>query len=81
MKAKLGRPKLDVTRDVLIGARFTPEEAALIDQVVKESGSVKSDWIRAVLLEAAGAKRESGQAARPAQTAPIYAGVDEEFLD
>jgi hypothetical protein len=53
MKPKLGRPKQDVIREVLIGARFTPAEAKIIGCAVKQSKKVKSDWIRETLLAAA----------------------------
>lgn len=56
MKAKrLGRPKLakGEARDVLIGARFTPDESKEIHAAVKQSKQEKSDWLRNVLLGAA----------------------------
>lgn len=56
MKAKkLGRPKLakGEAKGVLIGARFTPDESKEVHQAVKQSGQVKSEWIRNVLLGAA----------------------------
>jgi hypothetical protein len=53
MKRKLGRPKQDVVREVLIGARFTADEALVIGKAVKRSKQVKSDWIRDTLLAAA----------------------------
>ncbi len=79
MQAKIGRPKLDITRTVLIGARFTPEEAREIEQAVAGAGKVKSDWIRELLLAAA----RSGAAAPlppPAPSVP-FAQPDSEFLD
>lgn len=54
MKAKIGRPRLEVTRSVLIGARFTEEEALLIATAVSRLPQGKSEWIREVLLAAAG---------------------------
>jgi hypothetical protein len=54
MSSRLGRPKLDVTRTVLLGARFTPEEARAIESAARTSSGTKSDWIRQVLLSAAG---------------------------
>jgi hypothetical protein len=54
MKAKIGRPRLEVTRSVLIGARFTAEEAQQIESAVSELTQGKSEWIREVLLSAAG---------------------------
>jgi hypothetical protein len=53
MTTRPGRPRQEITRDVLIGARFTPQEAEWIDAAVQNAGQVKSDWIRTVLLAAA----------------------------
>jgi hypothetical protein len=61
MKIKMGRPKLPKgeTRDVLIGARFAPDEAQAVETAVKRSGQVKSDWIRKALLSAAGSDKSA----------------------
>jgi hypothetical protein len=53
MKPKMGRPKQDVIREVLIGARFTPAEAKIIGRAVRQSKKVKSNWIRDTLLASA----------------------------
>jgi hypothetical protein len=53
MKPKIGRPKQDVIREVLIGARFTVAEAQTIGRAVRQSKKVKSTWIRETLLAAA----------------------------
>jgi hypothetical protein len=52
---KLGRPKLAKSefKGVLIGARFSPDEAKTVHDAVKRSGLGKSDWIRNTLLGAA----------------------------
>lgn len=51
---KLGRPKLakGEAKGVLIGARFSPDEAKQVHAAVKRSGQVKSEWIRNTLLDA-----------------------------
>ena len=54
MKKKMGRPMLSKTaKDVLIGARFGSEEAAIVQDAVKRSKQVKSAWVRNALLTAA----------------------------
>ena len=56
MKAKkLGRPKLakGEAKGVLIGARFSPDEAKTVHGAVKRSKQGKSEWIRNTLLGAA----------------------------
>lgn len=54
-KPKMGRPKLPVgeAKGVLIGARFSIEESKAVHDAIKRSGVVKSDWVRARLLDAA----------------------------
>jgi hypothetical protein len=54
MNTRPGRPRQDITRTTLIGARFTSQEAEWIHAAVQKAGQVKSDWIRAALLGAAG---------------------------
>ena len=79
MKPKIGRPKLDVTRAVLIGARFTPAEAHVIEAAAAEAHQVKSDWIRQVLLAAAGRQPAANP---PSGSAPlVFSSQDPEFLD
>jgi hypothetical protein len=54
MKKKMGRPRLaESAKDVLIGARFGPEEAKKVTAAVKRAGVVKSQWVRNTLLAAA----------------------------
>ena len=55
MGKKMGRPRLNQTeaKGVLIGARFSPPEARLVEDAVKKARKVKSDWVRACLLSAA----------------------------
>lgn len=55
MKSKMGRPKLPKgeVKDILIGAKFAPDEAKAVESAVKRSGQVKSEWIRKALLSAA----------------------------
>ena len=52
----MGRPKLPkgTTRGVLIGARFTADEAGRVHDAIKRSKQVKSEWVRKNLLKAAG---------------------------
>jgi hypothetical protein len=54
MKPKMGRPLLPDGRakDVLIGARFAPDEAEQVHNAVKRAKQVKSEWVRTVLLSA-----------------------------
>ena len=55
MKSKMGRPKLPKgeVKGVLLGAKFAPEEAKLVETAVKRAGQGKSEWIRKTLLSAA----------------------------
>ena len=54
MKKKMGRPRLSETaKDVLIGARFGPEEAKSVQEAVKRAKIGKSEWVRNTLLSAA----------------------------
>lgn len=39
-------------KTVLIGARFGPEESKQVNEAIKQSGKVKSDWLRGVVLSA-----------------------------
>ena len=52
---KVGRPKLPKgeVKDILIGAKFAPDEAKLINAAVKRENTDKSKWIRKTLLSAA----------------------------
>lgn len=51
-ETKMGRPKFapGKARGKLVGARFNEEEELEIERKVKESGLVKSEWIRQKLL-------------------------------
>ncbi len=55
MKKKMGRPQIVVgeNKSVLIGARFSPDEAKRVRGAVKKSGKNKSEWVRTTLLSAA----------------------------
>jgi hypothetical protein len=80
MKAKMGRPKLEVTRDVLIGARFTAVEAEQIAAAAAASKRVKSEWIRRALLAAAGSV--DGATPVPPPKAPTtFDRPSDDFLD
>jgi hypothetical protein len=52
MKRKPGRPKVTKSkfRGILIGARFSPDEARQVEKNVKKSKKGKSKWIREKLL-------------------------------
>ena len=52
MKIKRGRPVLPKgkTKGVLIGARFSDDEAKQVHAAIKLSKTVKSEWIRMHLL-------------------------------
>jgi len=39
-------------KGVLIGARFAPSEARQVENAVKRAKKVKSEWVRATLLNA-----------------------------
>jgi hypothetical protein len=55
MKPKMGRPPLPEgkAKGVLIGARFSPDEAKHVHNAVKRAKQVKSEWVRKTLLSAA----------------------------
>jgi hypothetical protein len=55
MKSKMGRPKLPKgeVKDVLLGAKFAPDEAKRVHAAVKRENMGKSEWIRKTLLSAA----------------------------
>ena len=81
MNARIGRPKLDVTRSVLVGARFTADEARQILNAAHRANRGKSQWIREVLLAAAGA--DTGPGSNPPLPAPhvLPEQPSEGFLD
>lgn len=51
----MGRPKLPKgeAKGVLIGARFSQDEAKRVVAAARRTGKVKSDWVRTTLLSAA----------------------------
>jgi len=53
---KTGRPKLPsgAAKSKTIRTRFSPEEHGRIDRAAKKDGKSISDWVRKMLLEAAG---------------------------
>jgi hypothetical protein len=55
MSKKMGRPRLSKgeLKGVLIGARFSPEEAKQVIVAVQRTGINKSQWVRNCLLAAA----------------------------
>ncbi len=78
-RRKGGRPKLEITRDVLIGARFTAAESDVIEAAARRLQLVKSDWIRQTLL---GAAAQTSTPDAPAGIAPSSSElVHPEFLD
>ena len=52
---KMGRPKLPKgeAKGILIGARFSPEEAEIVSDAAFRSNQNKSEWVRKTLLVAA----------------------------
>jgi hypothetical protein len=61
MKTKMGRPKVPKAKykGVLMQARVSPEEAKTINGAIRQSGQVKSGWIRKALLSAAGSDKSA----------------------
>jgi hypothetical protein len=54
MKPKMGRPKLPKgeSKDILIGARFSPGEAQRVVSAANRAKQDKSKWVRDTLLKA-----------------------------
>lgn len=54
MNKKMGRPTLPKgeAKGVLIGARFSPDEAKKVVAAVKSAKLNKSEWVRKILLSA-----------------------------
>jgi hypothetical protein len=54
MKPKMGRPPLPKgeAKGVLIGARFSPDEAQRVVKAAANAKQGKSKWVRSVLLTA-----------------------------
>jgi hypothetical protein len=54
MSKKMGRPRLakGEAKGVLIGARFSPEEAKKVNDTASKYERGKSEWIRKTLLSA-----------------------------
>lgn len=50
----MGRPPIipGQSKNVLIGARFSPDEAKQVHNAIKRAKQNKSDWIRSCLLKA-----------------------------
>ena len=55
MKAKMGRPKLakGQVKTIVIGARFSPDEARRVHCAIEHTKSTKPEWVRKALLSAA----------------------------
>lgn len=52
-----GRPKLDTTKDKMLGVRLSPDERELMDSAAKKAGKKNaSEWAREILLAEAGKK-------------------------
>jgi len=56
MKKRVGRPKIGTqnAKGVMVAVRFTPPEAKQLGEAIRQSRQRKSDWLRQVLLSAAG---------------------------
>jgi len=56
MKKHAGRPKIGTqnAKGVSVTVRFTPPEAKQLEQAIRQTRQTKSDWIRQILLSAAG---------------------------
>jgi hypothetical protein len=54
MNKKMGRPRLEKgkAKGVLIGARFSPDEAKRVNATAEKYEHGKSEWIRRTLLSA-----------------------------
>jgi hypothetical protein len=52
MQTKMGRPTLPKgqAKGVLIGARFSPDEAKQVKLAAKHANQTKSQWVRKILL-------------------------------
>lgn len=46
-------------KGVVIGARFSPEEAKRVHDAIDVAGQKKPDWVRAVLLQAAKSPKQN----------------------
>jgi hypothetical protein len=55
MKPKLGRPKSPKgkLRDIIVNARFSPEEYKDLTSAIAKTSNNQSVWVRKTLLEAA----------------------------
>lgn len=60
MKNKMGRPQLvpGESKSILMGARFSPDEARTIHAAIRKSKKIKSEWIRENLLHSANSATE-----------------------
>jgi hypothetical protein len=48
-----GRPKSDNPREIVWPTRLSKDEAKIIDRKAKRDGTIRGQWIRETLLEAA----------------------------
>ena len=55
MSKKMGRPKVPKgkLRDIIVNARFSPEEYKVLTSAISRTSDNKSVWVRKVLLAAA----------------------------
>jgi len=55
MKKKMGRPRLakEKAKGIIIGARFSVDEAKAVHGAISRTGQKKPDWVRNALLAAA----------------------------
>jgi hypothetical protein len=55
MKPKMGRPKVPKgkLRDIIVNARFSPEEYNALTAAISRTSDNQSVWVRKVLLKAA----------------------------
>ena len=55
MKPKMGRPKVAKAklRDIIVNARFSPEEYKALTAAIAKTSDNQSVWVRKVLLAAA----------------------------
>ena len=61
MKLDVGRPKVPKTKAKApgISVRLTQDERKLIDRAIQLTGMSQSDWVRRILLSAAGANNSN----------------------
>jgi hypothetical protein len=61
MKPKMGRPKLPKgkVRGILILTRISQEENKVIEEAIRRSKLIKSEWTRKALLSVAGSDKSA----------------------